>query len=324
VVRHASVLSENSDPLRVRSQCNSTLRHLRYFIAVAEEGSFTVAAEKRLHTTQPSLSRQLRDLEIEVGAPLFTRGARRVGLTDAGHAFLVHARISVSEAAEAVQAARRAARPAKAVFSVGFLTGQEVDWLPHVTRILRAELPKIEFKVTSMYSPDLAEALQNGEIDLGFLRLEPKPDVTYQVIAKEPIVVILPSDHRLAEESEIDPKALVGETLVGFSNLALVLREVVEGYLREKGVDLTPSHRIENFATGLSLVASLRGVALLPAYVEPLLPWSVVSRSLKGEPLTIDLAVGYRLDNSSPVLKTFLAGLDQLIAAGPAGTRQAR
>ena len=162
------------------------------------------------------------------------------------------------------------------MFSVGFLTGQEVDWLPHVTRLLRAELPKIEFKVTSMYSPDLATALQEGEIDLGFLRVEPKPDVTYKVIAKE------------------------------------------------QGVDLTPSHRIENFATGLSLVASIRGVALLPAYVEPLLPWSVVSRPLAGEPPTIDLAVGYRSENPSPALKVFLAGLDQLIAAGPAGTRRAR
>ncbi len=298
------------------------LRHLRYFIAVAEEGSVTVAAEKRLHTAQPSLSRQLRDLEIEVGAPLFTRGARGVELTDAGRAFLSHARISVGEAIEAVQAARRAARPARAVFSVGFLTGQEVDWLPHVTRILRAELPRIEFKVTSMYSPDLAGALQNGEIDLGFLRVEPKPDVTYQVIAKEPIVVILPSDHKLAEAKEIDPKALEGETLIGFSDIAIVLREIVEGYLLAKGIPLTPSHRVETFSMVLSLVASVRGVALMPAYVEALLPWSVVSRPLKGEPLTIDLAVGYRSDNSSSVLRKFLGNLDQLVAAGPAGTRR--
>ena len=300
------------------------LRHLRYFIAVAEAGSVTVAAEKRLHTAQPSLSRQLRDVEREVGAPLFTRGARGVELTDAGRAFLVHARVAVGEAAEAVQAARRAARPTRAVFSVGFLTGQEVDWLPHVTRILRAELPKIEFKVTSMFSPDVAEALQNGEIDLGFMRVERQPDVTFVVIAKEPIVVVLPSDHPLAEEREIDPKALEGETLVGFSDFAIVLRGVVEGYLHGKGIELTPSHRVENPATVLSLVASLRGVALMPAYIEALLPWSVVSRPLKGEPPTIDLAVGYRSDNPSPVLKTFLAGLDQLITEGPAGTRQAR
>jgi LysR family transcriptional regulator, hca operon transcriptional activator len=300
------------------------LRHLRYFIAVAEAGSVTVAAEKRLHTAQPSLSRQLRDLELEVGASLFTRGARGVELTDAGRAFLGHARAAVSEAAEAVQAARRAARPAKAVFSVGFLTGQEVDWLPHVTRILRAELPKIEFKVTSMFSPDVAAALQKGEIDLGFMRVEQQPDVTFVTIAKEPIVVVLPSDHPLAEESEIAPEALTGESLVGFSDFAIVLREVVEGYLLGKGVALTPGHRVENPATVLSLVASLRGVALMPAYIEALLPWSVVSRPLKGEPPTIDLAVGYRSDNPSPVLRTFLAGLDQLITGGPAGTRQAR
>ena len=153
------------------------LRHLRYFIAVAEAGSVSLAAEKRLHTAQPSLSRQLRDLEIEIGAPLLTRGARGVTLTGAGRAFLVHARLAVAEATEAVHAARRAARPARAVSSVGFLTGQEVDWLPHVTRILRAELPKIEIKVMSAYSPDLAEALRRGEVDLGFLRVEPKPDV---------------------------------------------------------------------------------------------------------------------------------------------------
>jgi LysR family hca operon transcriptional activator len=295
------------------------LRHLRYFIAVAEEGNVTAAAQKRLHTAQPSLSRQLRDLEIEVGASLFTRAARGIELTDAGRAFLDHARRSVSEAAAAVQAARRAARPAKPAFSVGFLTGQEVDWLPRVTRVLQTELPNIEFKVSSMFSPDLAQALQNGEVDLGFLRVEPKPDVVYDVIAKEPIVVVLPSDHPLAAEKAIDPKSLEGEILIGFSDFAIVLRDVVEGYLRDNGVRLSPTHRVENFATVLSLVASLRAVALMPAYVEALLTWSVVSRPLKGTPLTIDLAVGYRPDNPSPVLKTFIAGLWQIRTVGRTG-----
>ncbi len=260
-------------------------------------------------------------LELEVGAQLFVRGARGIALTPAGRAFLDHARLALGQAAEAVQAARRAARPAKAVFSVGFLTGQEVDWLPHVTQILRAELPRIEFKVTSLYSPDLADALQSGEMDLGFLRMEPRPDVEYRVVAREPLVAILPSDHRLAQQAEIDPRELEGETLVGFSDVPHVLRAVVDDYLGRNGVDITPSHRIDNFAMGISLVASTRGVALLPTYVEPLLPWSVVSRPLKGAPPTIDLAVGYRLDNPSPVLKTFLDGIDQIIAAGPAGLR---
>jgi LysR family hca operon transcriptional activator len=297
------------------------LRHLRYFIAVAEEGSLTVAAEKRLHTAQPSLSRQLRDLEYEVGTPLFSRGARGVELTPAGRAFLDHARLAVGQAAEAVQAARRAARPPRETFSVGFLTGQEVDWLPHVTRVLRAHLPTIEFKVVSLYSPDVGDALQSGEIDLGFLRVEPRPDVTYQVIAKEPLVAILPSSHRLARRKSVAPADLEGEIFVGFSDVPHVLRDVVDDYLKRNGVDVTPSHHIDNFAMGMSLVASTGGVALLPAYVEPLLPWSVVSRPLVGKPPTIDLVVGYRKDNPSPILQAFLACIDQVIKAGPAGQR---
>ena len=297
------------------------LRHLRYFVAVAEAGSLTVAAKQRLHTAQPSLSRQLHDLELEVGARLFARRARGIELTPAGHAFLDHARQSLDQAAEAVAAARRAALPARTVFTVGFLTGQEVDWLPRVTEILCGQLPGIEFKVLSLYSPDVADALVAGTIDLGFLRIEKRPGVVYRVVASEPLVVILPSDHRLAAADAIDPHDLEGEVFVGFSEVPHVLRDVVDGYLKRNCIDITPGHHIDNFAMGISLVASTRGVALLPAYVEPLLPWSVVSRPLKGESPTIDVAVGYRPDNPSPVLKTFLAGIERLIAAGPAGVR---
>src|SRR5277367_4487576 len=119
------------------------LRHLRYFIAVAETGSLKFAAEKRLHTAQPSLSRQIRDLEREVGVPLFHRSVHGVELTAAGRAFLDHARLSLTQAEAGVEAARRAAQPTKAIFAVGFLTGQEVAWLPPVTRILSDEMPNI-------------------------------------------------------------------------------------------------------------------------------------------------------------------------------------
>ena len=114
------------------------LRHLRYFIAVAEEGSLTVAAEKRLHTAQPSLSRQIRDLEYEVGVPLLTRSVHGVELTPAGRAFLDHARLALTQAEAAAEAARRAAQPPRTLFAIGFLTGYEMDWLPAVMEILRA------------------------------------------------------------------------------------------------------------------------------------------------------------------------------------------
>src|SRR6476646_9261058 len=114
------------------------LRHLRYFIAVAEEGSLTVAAERRLHTAQPSLSRQMRDLEREVGTQLLVRSARGVELTAAGRAFLDHARLALTQVEAAREAARRAAEPAKPSFALGFLTGQEMERLPEAVRILHA------------------------------------------------------------------------------------------------------------------------------------------------------------------------------------------
>src|SRR5437016_12229031 len=101
------------------------MRHLRYFVAVAEEGSLTVAAERKLHTSQPSLSRQIRDLEYEVGVELLSRGARGVELTAAGRAFLDHARLALAQVDAAREAAHRAAQPAKQTFALGFLTGQE-------------------------------------------------------------------------------------------------------------------------------------------------------------------------------------------------------
>lgn len=300
------------------------LRHLKYFVAVAEEGSLTVAAEKRLHTAQPSLSRQLRDLEFEVGAQLFIRSSRGVELTPAGRAFLEHARLALNQAAEAVAAARRAARPPKASFSVGFLTGQEVQWLPHVTHILRDQLKTIDLRVSSDFSPHVAEAVQRGEIDLGFSRLEPQPDVTYKVIALEPIVVILPAEHPMAARSEIDPRELDPHAFIGYSDTPHVLRRIVERYFRDRGIVVSPTHLLDGFATGISLVASTGGVTLLPAYVESLLPGSVVSRPLKGNAPVIEVAAGYRADNPSPVLKSFIESIDEIIASRSAGARPAR
>src|SRR5580693_1582840 len=208
------------------------LRHLRYFIAVAEAGSLTVAARK-LHTSQPSLSRQIRDLEHEVGAQLLSRRARGIELTPAGRAFLEHARSVLSQVEAATEAARRVAHPAKPRFSMGFLTGHELTWMPEALRILRDELPNIDVMISSQSSPLLADGISKGKIDAAFLRREKGvPGLAFRLLVKEPLMVILPSNHRLAARKSISPGDLVGETFVIVSDTAPVLRAVIDNYLK--------------------------------------------------------------------------------------------
>ena len=292
------------------------LRHLRYFVAVAEEGSLTVAAERRLHTAQPSLSRQIRDLEYEVGAQLLTRSARGVELTSAGQASLEHARLTLNQAEATVEAARRAAQRSKPAFALGFLTGQEMDWLPEAMNTLKDQLSTIDVTVSSDYSPQLANALIRGKLDLAFMRAETgMSGLNYRDIAGEPIVVVLPSDHRLASREAIGLQDIVGETFLRLSNTAPTLQAVIDDYLERSGVDLQPTHRIDNLGMAVSLVASTRGVALLPSYIRNFLPSSVVSRPLEGDDqLAIDLMAGFSKTNASPTLELFLSRLDTLIS----------
>jgi LysR family transcriptional regulator, hca operon transcriptional activator len=289
------------------------LRHLRYFVAVVEEGSLTTAAERRLHTSQPSLSRQIRDLEYQVGTELLSRSVHGVELTAAGRAFLDHARLALMQVDAAVEAARRAALPPKKTFAIGFQTGHEMNWLPRVMRVLREELKSIEVKVSSDYSPDLAEALVRGRLDAAFLRVEPGYDLAYHVVDREPLIVLMPSDHRLTAKQAIHPRDFVGEIFIAGSNKARVLRVVTEEYLRRSGVNIEVDHGVDNMAMAMSLVASTRGLALMPAYAKSLLPWSVVSRPLEGEEPTIEVAVAYSTSNSSPILKLFLSRLNELM-----------
>src|SRR3984885_13497621 len=294
------------------------LRHLRYFIAVAEEGSLTLAAEKRLHTAQPSPSRQIRDLEYQVGVQLMSRGVHGIELTAAGKAFLDHARLALAQVDAAVEAARRAARPARKTFALGFQTGHEMTWLPRAMHVLRDELKNIQVTISSDYSPDLAEALVRGRLDVAFLRTEPTFDLCYAVVDHEPLIVLMPSNHLLPSREAIHPREFVGEIFIGGSNKATVLRAATEDYLRRSGLDIKLDYGVDNLAMAISLVASTRGLALMPAYAKNLLPWSVVSRPLEGEGPTIELAVGFSKANTSPSLKLFVSRLEELRAPTPA------
>ncbi len=295
------------------------LRHLRYFIAVAEEGSLTVAAEKRLHTAQPSLSRQMRDLEAELGCALMVRSAKGIGLTAAGRVFLDHARVVVLQVEAAIEATRRAGAPAKTSFVLGFLTGYEFDWLPVVMRIMRDELPNAETVILSLSSPDLADGLLRGKIDLAFLRYEQSaPGIVFTKLLDEPIIVLMPTDHRLTTRDAITPDDIAGEQLVGVPlEKSPALRIVIDAYAARIGIDLSPNHAVDNLSMAISLVASTGGIALMPLYARNLLPPTVTSRPLAGVAPTIDLSVGYNEANTSPLLKTIIGRIGDLKFTSP-------
>src|SRR3954464_7865693 len=242
------------------------LRHLRYFIAVADAGSLTVAAEQKLHTSQPSLSRQIRDLEQEVGVQLIHRSAHGVELTSAGKAFLDHARMALVQAEAAKEAALRAAQPAKPTFLLGFMSGAEIGLLPEVDRVLRDEFPGIEIRLSSDYSPVLAKALMRRKLDAAFMRPEEQMgDLGFKRVRTDPLIFVFPRDHRLAALAAIAPEDVANETFYLPSKAAPAVRRAVLDFFGRAGIDIKPDYEVHNVVHAISMVTSTRAVMLLPA-----------------------------------------------------------
>ena len=301
------------------------LRHLRYFVAVAEARSLKLAAEAKLNTTQPSLSRQIRDLEEEVGTPLFNRGAKGVELTPAGRVFLDHARVMLSQAEVAVQSARQIAHPAVPSLSLGFMIGHDASWLPAALRLLRDELPDIHVVISTQNSPQLAVALLNGGIDVAFLRRDDgNDDLEYRLLIEESFKVFLPCNHRLAAQESIGLQDIACEKFISVSGTALsisgkqpALRRTIDRFLNENGIEIRPSYEVDNLGAVMSLIASTGGVALLPLYAKTFLSDSIITRPLRGAGPKIDLSIGYRRANNSSVLKLFLSRVGELLSELP-------
>jgi len=290
------------------------LRHLRYFVAVAEEGSLLTAAQRRLNTSQPSLSRQIRDLEIEIGVTLFERKARGVVLTPAGRVFLDHARLALLQVEAAIDGAQRAAQPKRPVLSMGFLVGLEVTWLPHLLRLIREEAPEIEITLCSLSSPELALALMRGKLDMAFLRPEKQSlGLSFKLLAKEPLIAVLPAGHRLASNKKIRPQDIARESYVSSARTSPVLQTVIQEYASGAGITLKAKYEGENISSAMSLVASTGGVTIVPLYAQNMLTPNVVARALEGVSPTVDLALGYAEANSSPLLRRLLSRVDELI-----------
>lgn len=188
-------------------------------------------------------------------------------------------------------------------------------WLSEALRILREEAPDIEITLSSQSSPELADALMQGKMDVAILRREIQTTgLAFKFLIKEPLVAILPAGHRLAARKAIRPQELAREAFVGPARLAPALKSVINDYAAKVGITLKQKYDAENISGGMSLVASTGGVTLLPLYVQNMLIPSVVARPLQGEPPTIDLMMGYNKSNTSPLLKRFVSRADGLVA----------
>ncbi|RAR48730.1 LysR family hca operon transcriptional activator [Paraburkholderia unamae] len=265
------------------------LRHLRYFIAVADELSFTRAAQ-RLHTAQPSLSQQIRNLEDEVGTPLFERTRRKVELTEAGKVFLAEARLVVAQADRAVARARQVGQ-GRATVTIGFVPAAEIRVFPVILPRLRLRYPDVNVELRSLPTAEQEEALLRGDIDVAFMRRPVvSPALRSEVVLTEPLVVVLPSGHPLARQQRIAAAQLSGEPFIStHPQFSGQVHSVVEAYCEAHGIERKVAQVATNILLNLNLVGMGLGYALLPAYVSSLTSSAICTRPLEGEPPTIDL-----------------------------------
>lgn len=280
------------------------LRHLRYYVAVAEERHFGRAAE-RLHMAQPPLSQAIRQLEGELGIALLHRTTRRVDLTDAGRAYLERARAILAGVDEAAHLARRVADGVVGRLAIGCVGSATYSLLPALSRHLSAELPGIDFSFRGeMLAPEQAEALRDGAIDVAMLRPPAAdPSLAAHLLRRDRLVVALPADHRLAARRRVRAADLAGaDLIVHASSHRSVMYDVVLRVLRDAGVEPRIRHEVSETSTLVTLVAGGLGAAVVPEPVTALTLPGVVYLPLVRPAATVDLAVAHRADRSEPHL----------------------
>ncbi len=283
------------------------LRHLRYFVAVAEELNFSRAAE-RLHMAQPPLSVAIRQLEQELGTDLFERTTREVRLTEAGRALLAGARRTLAEADRALAAAKRAGAGELGQLKVGFSWSARFETLPALGQAFTARYPDVRLITQEMWNADMQSALRSGGIDVAIsLCPEMARGIADEVIRTEPVVAILAAKHRLANEDSISLGALADDEFVLFPReLAPRLFDVLVGICRHAGFE--PRLRGESFHTDwdLLLLGDAPVVAIAPESVAGELPEGVAAVPVSEPTDGLETRMLWRDDNGSPSLKAFL------------------
>ncbi|HEX2910995.1 MAG TPA: LysR family transcriptional regulator [Chloroflexia bacterium] len=283
------------------------LRYFEYFVAVAEELSFSRAAE-RLSISQPPLSQQIQRLEKELAVQLFIRTKRNVELTEAGKIFLQEARRTLQQAEGAVKIVQRAGRGEVGRLVIGFVGSSAYGFLPTAIRNFREQFPEVELALKELTTMEQVEALHTQQIDLGFLRPPIfRDDLEQEPVQKEPFLIALSEKHPLAHLTEIAPKELAHEPFI------LVPRTLAPGFYDQMvsicaGAGFHPRMVQEaiQFHVIVSLVAAGLGIAFVPSSIQTFQRSDVVYRPLKNVAIQAEIVAAWRKSSSSVVLNSFM------------------
>ena len=304
-------------------------RHLRYFLAVADAGHITRAAEQ-LGMQQPPLSQQIRALEQSLGVALFTRHPKGVTLTVAGRLLRVEARRILDGVEATEQRMARVARGLLGLLVVGFTSSAAAHaFTPRVLRACRREYPDIEMQISESNAAELTDAVADGRLHFAFLRVPvARPaDVTFESLLSEPVVLALPIDHPLAERHGADEtvplQALQGQPLILVRRPgALGLYGELLDLLGRRGVHVRVQAEVDRMMTNINLVAAGAGLSVVPASMQGAQSHSVTYRRLPADlGLEAPITLAYRDDDDSGVKARFLALARRSAAQEPARQR---
>lgn len=283
------------------------LRHLRYFITVAEELNFSKAALK-LYTAQPSLSQQIKDLEEDVGVKLLHRTKRKVELTEEGAVFLEEARLTLAQADKAVAMARQVSQAKQQMLRIGFVPVAEMKIFPYVLPNLRVQNPDLKIELLSMNNNDQMKAIKKGELDITFTRHNFNSDeIESQFVLREPLIFILPKDHPLAKYERIPVKALNGiDFIIPAAEQSQNLHDMILNFAKTNGIEFNIVQKADNILFNINSIGMGLGCTILPGYIAPLTMNNTIIRPLDIELPYLDLYVSYRKNSNSPSVDKFM------------------
>jgi DNA-binding transcriptional LysR family regulator len=284
------------------------LRHLRYFVAVAEEKNFTRAAE-RLCIAQPPLSRQMQQLEEELGITLFARGSRPLKLTEAGNFFYAHAQQILAKTAELKSMTQRVGQIERTL-SIGFVASTLYGMLPKIIRNFRSQYSLIELNLHEMTTIEQIQALKDGSIDVGFGRIRHQDqNVRRIVLREERLMVAVPARHRLTQSgSAVGLKDLVSEKLIIFPKAPRpsFADQVLEAF-RDRGLSPEKVLEVRELQIAIGLVAAGEGIAIVPNSLHGLQRSDVDYVELNEYNVMSPIIMSVRMLDQSKDLKAILA-----------------